>query len=67
MVVEIYDTTLRDGTQGESISLSVNDKLRIASQVSESQVDVKRRVLINAAGACCGGRQRVSVWHGQHQ
>ncbi|MDH5493135.1 MAG: citramalate synthase, partial [Myxococcales bacterium] len=28
--VEIYDTTLRDGTQGEGISLSVQDKLRIA-------------------------------------
>lgn len=27
--VSIYDTTLRDGTQGEGISLSVDDKLRI--------------------------------------
>lgn len=27
--VEVYDTTLRDGTQGENISLSVDDKLRV--------------------------------------
>ncbi|MTI80816.1 MAG: citramalate synthase [Firmicutes bacterium] len=28
--VKIYDTTLRDGTQGEGISLSVDDKIKIA-------------------------------------
>ena len=28
--IEIYDTTLRDGTQGENISLSVEDKLKIS-------------------------------------
>lgn len=28
--VQIYDTTLRDGTQGEGISLSVDDKIKIA-------------------------------------
>jgi 2-isopropylmalate synthase len=31
--VEIYDTTLRDGTQGAGISLSVADKLRIADRL----------------------------------
>ncbi|MBI5789349.1 MAG: citramalate synthase [Candidatus Schekmanbacteria bacterium] len=31
----IYDTTLRDGTQGEGISLSVEDKLRIAGRLDE--------------------------------
>src|SRR4051794_9458854 len=31
--VEIFDTTLRDGTQLEGISLSVEDKLRIAEQL----------------------------------
>jgi 2-isopropylmalate synthase len=31
--VEIYDTTLRDGSQLEGISLTVNDKLRIAEQL----------------------------------
>jgi 2-isopropylmalate synthase len=30
--VEIYDTTLRDGTQQEGISLSVDDKLAIAAR-----------------------------------
>lgn len=29
--VEIYDTTLRDGTQGEGVSLSMRDKIRIAA------------------------------------
>ena len=31
--VDIYDTTLRDGAQLEGISLSVDDKLRIAAQL----------------------------------
>ena len=31
--VEIYDTTLRDGAQLEGISLTVDDKLRIAEQL----------------------------------
>src|SRR5438309_6669385 len=31
--VEIFDTTLRDGTQREGISLSVADKLRIAERL----------------------------------
>ena len=31
--IEIYDTTLRDGTQGEGISFSVADKLRIAEKL----------------------------------
>ncbi|PZE20951.1 citramalate synthase [Paenibacillus xerothermodurans] len=29
-IVKIFDTTLRDGTQGEGISLSVEDKMKIA-------------------------------------
>ena len=29
----LYDTTLRDGTQREGISLSVGDKLRIAREL----------------------------------
>ncbi len=33
--VEIYDTTLRDGTQGEGISFSVNDKLKITKKLDE--------------------------------
>lgn len=31
--VEIYDTTLRDGSQQEGISLTVEDKLRVAEQL----------------------------------
>jgi 2-isopropylmalate synthase len=31
--IEIYDTTLRDGTQGEGIAFSVADKLRIAERL----------------------------------
>jgi 2-isopropylmalate synthase len=33
--VKIFDTTLRDGTQGEGISLSVEDKLKIALKLDE--------------------------------
>ena len=31
--VEIYDTTLRDGSQGEGINFSVTDKIRIAEKI----------------------------------
>src|SRR5438876_10301835 len=31
--VEIYDTTLRDGSQGEGVNFSVTDKLRIADKL----------------------------------
>jgi 2-isopropylmalate synthase len=34
-VIQIYDTTLRDGTQREDISLSCNDKLRIAKALDD--------------------------------
>jgi 2-isopropylmalate synthase len=33
--IELYDTTLRDGTQMEGISLSVEDKLKIARKLDE--------------------------------
>ena len=33
--VQIYDTTLRDGSQGEGISLSLDDKLKIAHQLDQ--------------------------------
>ncbi len=34
-MIEIYDTTLRDGSQQEGISLTVSDKLRIAALLDE--------------------------------
>jgi len=37
--IEIYDTTLRDGTQGEGFSLSLQDKLLIAQKLDELGVD----------------------------
>jgi 2-isopropylmalate synthase len=37
--IEIYDTTLRDGSQLEGISLTVNDKLRVAEQLDWLGVD----------------------------
>ncbi|NLX10891.1 MAG: citramalate synthase [Chloroflexi bacterium] len=33
--VEVYDTTLRDGTQGENVSFSVEDKLKITQMLDE--------------------------------
>lgn len=37
--VKIYDTTLRDGTQGEGISFSVADKLLIVERLDQFGVD----------------------------
>ncbi|WP_128893716.1 citramalate synthase [Longirhabdus pacifica] len=33
--IKIFDTTLRDGTQGEGVSLSVEDKLKITKKLDE--------------------------------
>jgi len=38
-MIEVYDTTLRDGTQRKDISLSCSDKLRIAQRLDEMGVD----------------------------
>ncbi|MCD6340129.1 MAG: citramalate synthase, partial [Verrucomicrobia bacterium] len=37
--IEIYDTTLRDGSQGEGVNFSVADKLRIAERLDSFGVD----------------------------
>lgn len=37
--IQIYDTTLRDGSQGEDISFSVQDKLLIARRLDEAGFD----------------------------
>ena len=39
MRVTIYDTTLRDGTQGEGVTFSVEDKLAVARKLDEIGVD----------------------------
>ena len=36
--IQLFDTTLRDGTQGEKISFSVDDKLRIARKLEASGI-----------------------------
>ncbi len=35
----VYDTTLRDGSQGEHVALSLEDKLRIAHRLDEFGID----------------------------
>ncbi|HID98030.1 MAG TPA: citramalate synthase [Thermodesulfobacteriaceae bacterium] len=37
--IEIYDTTLRDGTQAEDFNLSVEDKVRIAQKLDRLGID----------------------------
>ncbi len=37
--IELYDTTLRDGTQGEGFNLSLQDKLQIAQKLDELGID----------------------------
>ena len=37
--IDLFDTTLRDGCQGENINLSVEDKLRIARKLDELGID----------------------------
>ncbi len=37
--VFVYDCTLRDGTQGENVSLSVADKIRIARRLDDFGID----------------------------
>ena len=37
--IQIYDTTLRDGSQGEDISFSLEDKLHIVKKLDVLGVD----------------------------
>ncbi|MFN7920921.1 MAG: hypothetical protein U0Q16_12535 [Bryobacteraceae bacterium] len=39
MRIQTFDTTLRDGTQGEAVSFSVDDKLAIALRLDELGID----------------------------
>jgi 2-isopropylmalate synthase len=38
--VEVFDTTLRDGTQGEHVTLSARDKVRLARRMDAFGIDV---------------------------
>lgn len=40
MNIELFDTTLRDGTQGEGINLSIQDKLLITQKLDEYGIDI---------------------------
>jgi len=40
MKIELFDTTLRDGTQGEGINLSIQDKLLITKRLDSYGVDI---------------------------
>ena len=39
MHVQLYDTTLRDGSQGEGVNFSVQDKLLITRRLDELGFD----------------------------
>ena len=39
MRIFTFDTTLRDGTQGEAVSFSVDDKLMIAAKLDDLGID----------------------------
>jgi len=39
MKISTFDTTLRDGTQGESVSFSVEDKILITQKLDEFGID----------------------------
>ncbi len=73
MTLRLYDTTLRDGTQREGLSLSVEDKVKIATALDRLGVsyieggwpgsnpkdaEFFRRIRTRSAGAREGGRVR---------
>jgi len=39
MKIEVYDTTLRDGSQGENVFFTLNDKIKIAEKLDECGID----------------------------
>jgi len=65
--IQIYDTTLRDGTQSEGFTLSANDKVRVAQRLDELGVAfieaagparIRRMWNSSSAPAICNGRTR---------
>ena len=45
MTIQIYDTTLRDGTQRKEVSLSCDDKLRIETIIENLRAAIKENNL----------------------
>lgn len=39
-IIELFDTTLRDGTQGERVNLSIHDKLLITQKYDDFGIDI---------------------------
>ncbi|ACV46176.1 pyruvate carboxyltransferase [Halomicrobium mukohataei DSM 12286] len=54
--VQFLDTTLRDGEQAPGISLSPDEKARIARQLDAAEIDV-----IEAGSACTGPGERKTI------
>ena len=38
-IIQVYDTTLRDGCQSEDVSLTLEDKLAIARRLDDLGID----------------------------
>jgi 2-isopropylmalate synthase len=61
--IQIYDTTLRDGAQGEGVNFSLQDKLLIARRLDECGFDfveggypLSNRRTRNSSSASSGSR-----------
>ena len=39
-LIELFDTTLRDGTQAEGVNVSIHDKLTITEQLDDFGIDI---------------------------
>ena len=42
MTIELYDATLRDGMQGEGMTLTAEEKVRVAHRLDELGLDLDR-------------------------
>ena len=68
--IELYDTTLRDGMQGEGMSLSAHEKLRVAHKLDELGIDVieagfpssnPKELELPGCRRACGSRSTVTM------